>query len=90
MSELDTATLVVAKRVWDELMRREFSAVVREKAFRRAQYRCQRCGARYPLELHHVGGHGDVSLFNALVLCVECHTKIHQVENARGRMGWRT
>jgi 5-methylcytosine-specific restriction endonuclease McrA len=71
-------------------MRRDFSAAVRRKAFMRAKFRCERCGARYPLELHHVGGHLDRSLFNAQVLCVECHTKIHQAENARRRMGWRT
>ena len=72
------------------MMRREFSVAVRRKAFERAGYRCERCGARYPLELHHIGGHVDRSLFNAQVLCIPCHTKIHQVENARRRMGWRT
>jgi len=71
-------------------MRREFSAAVRRKAFVRAGWRCERCGRRYPLELHHVGGHLDQSLFNAQVLCVPCHTKLHQAENARRHMGWRT
>lgn len=71
-------------------MRREFSAAVRQQAFTRARFRCERCGVHYPLELHHIGGHLDYSLFNAQVLCVLCHTKIHQAENARGRMGWRT
>lgn len=71
-------------------MRREFGVAVRIKAFRRAGFCCERCGTRYPLELYHIGGHVDRSLFNAQVLCVACHTKIHQSENARRRMGWRT
>jgi hypothetical protein len=71
-------------------MRREFTDAVRRKALERAGWRCEKCDARYPLELHHVGHAADRSLFNALVLCVECHTKIHQIENARNRMGWRT
>ena len=70
--------------------RREFSPAVRREALKRAQFRCERCGTKYPLELHHVGHILDRSLFNCLVLCVECHTAMHQAENARGRMGWRT
>lgn len=71
-------------------MRREFSAAVRRKAFDRAGWRCERCDMRWPLELHHVGHAADRSLFNAQVLCVPCHTKIHAAEKARNRLGWRT
>lgn len=66
-------------------MRHEFTAAVRRKAFERAGFRCERCGTRYPLELYQVNGNAP-----AQVLCVECHTKIHQAENARRHMGWRT
>ena len=62
----------------------QVSAAMRRKVFERAKWRCERCGAHYPLELHHINGQVIA------VLCVECHTKIDQAENARRRIGWRT
>jgi hypothetical protein len=49
-------------------VRREFSSVVRSNALLRAKDRCEACGWRQQLELHHVGHRGDASLFNCLVL----------------------
>jgi hypothetical protein len=62
-------------------VRREFSSVVRSNALLRAKDRCETCGSRHQLELHHVGHRGDASLFNCLVLCARCH----QAEHTRRR-----
>jgi hypothetical protein len=50
-------------------VRREFSSAVRNNALLRAKDRCETCGSRQQLELHHVGHRRDASLFNCLVLC---------------------
>jgi hypothetical protein len=50
-------------------VRREFSSVVRSNSLLRAKDRCEACGSRQQLELHHVGNRRDASLFNCLVLC---------------------
>jgi len=66
--------------------RREFSPEVRSRALMCAKYRCQRCGGREWLEIHHVGKPMDNSLFNAEVLCRDCHV----AEHLRRRMrGWK-
>jgi hypothetical protein len=43
---------------------------------RRAHYICERCGARQRLEFHH-RRRSDPSLFNCVVLCRECHRRVH-------------
>ena len=58
--------------------RREFSTAVRQSALQRAVYRCERCGARHPLEFHH-RRRSDPSLFNCIVLCRKCHRQAHQL-----------
>src|SRR5258706_5397461 len=65
-------------------MRREFNSQVRSMALIRAKYRCQRCGNRERLEIHHVGCSVDISLFNAEVLCRECHVAEHLHRRMRG------
>jgi hypothetical protein len=59
-------------------MRREFSSTVRREALHRAKDRCEVCGARANLELHHIGDRTDRSLFNVHVLCAACHRKEHK------------
>jgi hypothetical protein len=52
------------------LTRREFKPAVRHAALVRAGFRCEKCGSRERLELHHIGNRQDRSGFNAMVLCV--------------------
>jgi 5-methylcytosine-specific restriction endonuclease McrA len=70
------------------MSRREFSPDVRHAALVRAGYRCEKCGSRGPLELHHIGNRQDRSAFNAMVLCVRCHAKLHAAR--RDRFGGRS
>ena len=58
-------------------MRCEFRPAVRRAALARAGYRCEQCGSREQLELHHIGNRQDRSAFNVMVLCVRCHAKLH-------------
>lgn len=58
-------------------MRREFSPAVRAAALLRAKDRCQQCGTKDSLELHHIGHWADRSLFNCRVLCRHCHRRVH-------------
>ena len=51
------------------MVRSEFSPAVRQQAKHRAKYRCERCGAKADLELHHIGARMDRSAFNCQVLC---------------------
>jgi hypothetical protein len=67
--------------------RREFRPAVRQAALARTYYRCEQCGSRERLELHHVGNRQDRSGFNAMVLCVVCHAKLHA--DRRERFGGR-
>lgn len=58
-------------RVWRE---------VRQAALRRANYRCENCGAKSRLQVHHkhykmVYGSEKVSDFK--VLCRSCHLGVH-------------
>jgi 5-methylcytosine-specific restriction endonuclease McrA len=58
--------------------RRDFAPNVRAAALLRAKYRCEQCGARERLELHHRGHPKDTSLFNCIVLCADCHAAEHK------------
>jgi hypothetical protein len=69
--------------------RREFADNVRKAALIRATYRCERCGRRGFLELHHCGNRADNSLFNCEVLCLDCHSREHQRRAARQCVGYR-
>jgi hypothetical protein len=69
------------------VVRREFGPDVRHAALVRAGYCCEKCGSRERLELHHIGNRQDRSAFNAMVLCVVCHAKLHA--DRRERFGGR-
>jgi 5-methylcytosine-specific restriction endonuclease McrA len=68
-------------------MRREFSQVVRDEALLRCAYRCESCGSKSDLELHHRGHRADTSLFNCVVLCAGCHAQEHQRRRLRPGRG---
>jgi 5-methylcytosine-specific restriction endonuclease McrA len=63
--------------------RRNFAPAVRTAALLHATYRCERCGSKSNLELHHRGNRADSSTFNCQVLCHECHTREHRRRNER-------
>jgi hypothetical protein len=50
---------------------REFSATVKQAALYRVDFRCERCGARRQLEVHHMSRR-DPSGFSCVVLCHDC------------------
>lgn len=61
--------------------RNAFSYKVKQQIYERDNGLCQQCGAP-GTEIHHVkfrsqGGRGVVN--NGLLLCADCHRKIHQV-----------
>lgn len=61
--------------------RNNFSREVREQIYERDEGKCQEC-FRIGTEIHHVkfrsqGGRGVVT--NGLLLCADCHRKVHQV-----------
>jgi hypothetical protein len=64
-------------------VRREFGPAVRSEALLRCKHRCESCGSRHDLQLHHVGYRADCSLFNCAVLCAACHTEEHQRRKER-------
>jgi 5-methylcytosine-specific restriction endonuclease McrA len=54
---------------------------LREQVLRRDGWRCQYCGARSNLEVHHKefrSQGGDDSEENLITLCVECHSIFHR------------
>jgi 5-methylcytosine-specific restriction endonuclease McrA len=57
--------------------RREFNKHTRRLALIRACYRCESCGSKENLQVHHIGDNSDRSLFNAMILCAQCHSKEH-------------
>jgi 5-methylcytosine-specific restriction endonuclease McrA len=59
-------------------VRREFSRTVRDRVLIHCAYRCEVCGSKSDLELHHRGHRADNSGFNAQVLCSECHETEHR------------
>jgi len=67
--------------------RRKFSSAIRHAALVRADYRCEKCGSKGPLELHYIGNRQNHSAFNAMPLCVLCHAKLHA--DRRNRFGGR-
>src|SRR5215471_6054047 len=52
---------------------KKFSDRTRRMAMARAWHKCERCGTPEELTLHHVNGHHNNSLQNAMVLCKTCH-----------------
>ena len=67
------------------LVNRNWQLVSRQ-ALERDNWRCQKCGKRQNLDVHHVRyrSHGRVDkLENLITLCVACHEKQH----TKGRSG---
>jgi 5-methylcytosine-specific restriction endonuclease McrA len=54
---------------------------LRNQVLRRDGWRCQACGARSNLEVHHTkfrSHSGDDSVDNLITLCTSCHISLHQ------------
>lgn len=50
------------------------------KAYKRLHSRCEHCGSRRGLQVHHLktrGSGGGDEANNLMVLCLECHHKAH-------------
>jgi 5-methylcytosine-specific restriction endonuclease McrA len=63
---------------------------LRERVLRRDGWRCQCCGTRLNLEVHHKkfrSQAGDDSEENLITLCADCHEGVHhdRFGNRRGR-----
>ena len=57
-------------------------------ALRRARHRCEQCGARDSLVVHHLGP--SASPLSAVVLCRSCHAITHGIERGYGEGDART
>ena len=56
---------------------------LRKQVLRRDGWRCQNCGTRSQLEIHHKDFRsqgGDDSDANLITLCVACHSLLHRGE----------
>ena len=54
---------------------------LRDQVLRRDGWRCQSCGTRSGLEVHHKefrSHSGDDSQENLITLCTSCHNAVHQ------------
>ena len=55
---------------------------LRHRVLRRDSWRCQACGARTNLEVHHKefrSHSGDDSEQNLITLCTTCHASVHRI-----------
>jgi len=55
---------------------------MREYIFRRDQHRCQDCGSRENLVVHHINYRVPYTPENMITLCLSCHRATH-LENER-------
>ncbi len=54
---------------------------LRREILKRDGWRCQQCGARLDLQVHHIKWRsqlGDDANENLITLCVTCHRRIHR------------
>ncbi len=54
-----------------------------QQVLQRDGWRCQKCGSRLDLQVHHIelrSQSGDDSEENLITLCARCHTGIHTVQ----------
>ena len=68
---------------YKEYLQTEHWQQTRKEALRRANYRCQLCGNRGKLNIHH---NNYENLYNekdsdVIVLCGDCHEKFHNLTN---------
>lgn len=69
----------IAKRPRLRLDLRSFQ-LLRNSILRRDDWRCQSCGSRLGLEVHHITPRsklGEDVEENLITLCWECHRRIH-------------
>jgi len=71
-----------------QLKREEYEAI-RNQVLLRDGFRCQECGFKYKLEVHHIiprsqGGSNDPS--NLITLCKKCHDKHHPDRHPRQKI----
>ncbi len=72
-------TIPLPKRPRIQLDREEYEQLSRQ-VLRRDCWRCQQCGSRINLEVHHIqlrSQSGDDVEENLITLCSECHDQIH-------------
>jgi 5-methylcytosine-specific restriction endonuclease McrA len=63
---------------------------LRQRALRRDGWRCQFCGSRHNLEVHHQqfrSHSGEDSEDNLITLCNRCHSAAHGLPKERARCG---
>jgi 5-methylcytosine-specific restriction endonuclease McrA len=59
---------------------------LRLEVLRRDGWRCQACGSRKDLQVHHqlFRSHGgDDAMANLITLCADCHARVHNAQRGR-------
>lgn len=59
--------------------------ILHERVLQRDGWRCQHCGCRSGLQVHHIRPRsllGDDADENLITLCAQCHEQVHLRENA--------
>lgn len=57
---------------------------LRDRVLRRANGRCEGCGANAPSQVHHLTYEhvGNEFLFELVAVCVACHTRLHEEQQS--------
>ncbi len=61
---------------------------LRQQVLERDGWRCQRCGCRGELQVHHINPRsrlGDDTEPNLITLCSQCHQEMHLYRKSAGR-----
>jgi 5-methylcytosine-specific restriction endonuclease McrA len=72
-------TFPCSKRPRLHLDRRSYR-ILRERILQRDAWRCQHCGCRSGLQVHHIRSRsllGDDADENLITLCARCHKQVH-------------
>ena len=67
----------------------KFYERLKQHVLRRDAWRCQRCGARSNLEVHHKefrSQNGDDSEENLITLCAGCHSLAHRLNDRAAQL----
>ena len=86
-SEAERARLEALRAMpYDEYLQTEHWQSVRKNALKRARYKCQACNSSGELHVHHkTYDHlGQEWPSDLLVVCADCHAKIHNKEPRNG------